>query len=119
MSRLGVAVIAAASFFAGVLLVAVLGGAKNVVHEKTVTVPSSVTTNGGTVITKTVVPDLIGQPLDLALDRLDRAGFEADVDGGGVLGILVAENWEVVDQSPPGGEMLEQGSTVSLVVQHS
>ena len=117
MSRLGVSLVAAAAFLAGVLLVAVLGGAKNVVHEKTVTVTSRVETSsaaGGT-----EVPDVIGQPLDLALDLLDRAGFDADVEGGGVLGILVSENWEVVDQSPPAGEMLEPGSTVRLAVQRS
>jgi hypothetical protein len=120
VSRLGVALVAAASFFAGVLLVAVLGGAKNVVHEKTVTVQSRVSTGGGgAVTTGSVVPDVVGQPLDLALDQLDRTGFEADIQGGGVLGIIVPENWEVVDQSPSGGERAEEGTTVAVVVQRS
>ena len=115
MSRLTAAVLAAGTFLAGVLLVAVLGGAKNVEHERTVTVPGIVT-NGGTVITKTAVPDLVGQRLDVARQRLERAGFDADVEGGGILGVIVAGNWEVVSQDPQPGRDLEQGSTVHVQI---
>jgi beta-lactam-binding protein with PASTA domain len=110
------AVAGAAGFLAGVLLVAILGGAKPVVREATVTVSKPVTT-GGTVITKTIVPDVVGERLDVALDRISRAGFDADVDGGGVLGILVEDNWEVVAQDPPPGRFLEQGSSVRVAVE--
>lgn len=107
------AIAGAGGFLAGVLLVAILGGAKPVIRETTVTVSRPVTT-GGNVITKTLVPDLVGQPLDIAMDRLARAGFEADVDGGGLFGVIEEDNWEVVEQSPSPGGYLEQGSSVSL-----
>ena len=115
MSGLRVAIVAAGAFLAGVLLVAILGGAKNVVHEKTVTVHSRVSpsTSGGS-----QVPDVVGQPLDAARDRLDRAGFDSDEQGAGPLGVLVPENWVVVAQSPEGGESLEEGASVQLEIQH-
>lgn len=109
------AIAAAAGFLAGVLLVAILGGAKPAIRETTVTVAKPVTT-GGTVITKTLVPDLVGQPLDVALDRLARAGFEADVEGGGLFGVIEEDNWEVASQSPEPGGYLEQGSSVGLEI---
>lgn len=109
------AIASAGGFLAGVLLVAVLGGAKPVIRETTVTVTKPVTT-GGTVITKTIVPDVMGQSLDVALDRVARAGFEADVDGGGFFGVIDEENWEVVSQTPPPGGYLEQGSSISLEI---
>jgi len=52
-----------------VLLVVALGGGGNdttVTRERTVTVVSNTLTNGGTVITSTAVPDLVGQRLDVA-----------------------------------------------------
>jgi hypothetical protein len=113
VSRLATALTAAGAFLAGVLLVAVLGGAKSVVHEKTVTVPGIVT-NGGTVITRTPVPALVGERLDTARERLARSRFDYDTEGGGILGVIVAENWEVTAQDPAPGEELEQGSTVHL-----
>ena len=119
MSRLGVAIVAAGAFLAGVLLVAVLGGAKNVVHEKTVTVRSQAAPSGtGGGAGGNEVPDVVGQPLDAARDRLDRAGFDTDEQGAGPLGVLVPENWVVVAQSPEGGDALEQGGTVQLEIQH-
>ena len=106
----------ACGVLAGVLLVVVLGGRTEVRTEtRTVTVNAAVTT-GGTVVVTTAVPDLVGQRLDVAKERLARAKFEADVDGGGVLGIVVDGNWEVVAQRPPGGTQLEQGSSVRLDV---
>jgi PASTA domain len=113
---LGVALGAASGFLAGVVLVAILGGAQPVTREATVTVQRPVTT-GGTVITKTLVPELVGERLDIALDRITRAGFESDVDGGGLFGILQEENWEVVEQDPAPGGFLEQGSTVRVRVE--
>lgn len=113
---LRVALAAAAGFLAGVLLVAVLGGAKPAGPTATVTVTTPAPgSGGGTVITKTVVPDVRGQPLPLALERLARAGFEAEVQGGGLFGIIEEDNWKVVRQRPAGG-FLEQGSTVRIDV---
>jgi hypothetical protein len=115
---LGLALGIAAGFLCGVLLVAILGGAKPVIQSRTVTVPAT-ETNGGSVIVSTRVPPLVGQPLDVALDRLERSRFTADVEGGGLFGILDEENWVVVEQSPAPGTMLEQGSQVSLRVERA
>ena len=116
---LRVALGVAAGFLAGVLLVAILGGAQPAGPTATVTVTTpgvgGSDSGGGTVITKTVVPDLRGQPLDVALERLARAGFEADVEGGGLFGVIDESNWEVVSQDPSGG-FHEQGSSVRLDV---
>lgn len=112
--RLSIA--AAAGFLAGVLLVAVLGGAKPAIRETTVTVSRPVTT-GGTVVTKTIVPDVVGEALDTALDRIARSGFDADVDGGGLFGVIDESNWEVVEQSPPPGGYREQGSSINLKIE--
>jgi beta-lactam-binding protein with PASTA domain len=108
----------AGGFLCGVLLVAVLGGVKPVIKSRTVTVPAT-RTMGGTVIVSTRVPGLVGQRLDVALDRLQRARFRADVQGGGLFGIVQESNWEVVEQSPGPGTFLEQGSQVKVRVQRA
>jgi hypothetical protein len=113
---LGVAIGVAAGFLAGVLLVAVLGGAQPVIRESTVTVAPRAITTGGTVITKTLVPPVVGQRLDVALNRVTRAGFDADVKGGGLFGVMVERNWEITSQSPAPGGYLEQGSTIKLEI---
>jgi hypothetical protein len=115
---LGLALGVAGGFLCGVLLVAILGGAKPVIEKRTVTVPATRTT-GGTVVVSTRVPAIVGQRLDVALDRLQRARFTADVEGGGLFGIVAEHNWEVVKQSPAPGTMLEQGSQVSLQVERA
>ena len=115
---LAVALGVAGGFLCGVLLVAVLGGAKPVIKSRTVTVPATRTT-GGTVIVSTRVPAVVGQRLDVALDRLQRARFRADVSGGGLFGIVQESNWEVVEQSPGAGTLLEQGSQVKLRVERA
>jgi hypothetical protein len=115
---LGLALGIAAGFLCGVLLVAILGGAKPVIEKRTITVPAT-RTSGGTVVVTTRVPPLVGQRLDVALDRLERSKFTADVEGGGLFGIVEEHNWEVVEQSPGPGTMLEQGSQVTLLVQRA
>ena len=115
---LGLALGVAGGFLCGVLLVAILGGAKPVIDKRTVTVPATRTT-GGTVVVSTRVPAIVGQRLDVALDRLQRAKFTADVEGGGLFGIVEEHNWEVVEQSPTPGTMLEQGSQVTLHVERA
>jgi beta-lactam-binding protein with PASTA domain len=108
-----VALAAAGGFLVGVLLVLALGGGTDT-KTKTETVTAAVT-NGGTVITKTTVPDLVGQPLDVARDRLERSKFDMVVDhGGGVFGVVVEHNWQVSAQTPSAGTQLEQGSTVHV-----
>jgi PASTA domain-containing protein len=105
---------AAGGFLAGVLLVLVLGGGSNG-DTKTVTAPAPAARTGGTVIVTTTVPELVGQPLDVARHRTERAHFDLKVDdGGGVLGVLVEHNWQVTSQTPAPGTRLEQGSTVHV-----
>jgi beta-lactam-binding protein with PASTA domain len=106
------ALAAAAGFLAGVLLVLLLGAGGDDTRTRTVT--ASVT-NGGTVITTTTVPQLVGQPLDVARQRVERAEFKLAIDdGGGVFGVVVESNWQVTGQDPPAGAKLEQGSTVHV-----
>jgi hypothetical protein len=124
-SWLGVALAAACGFLLGVLVVLGLdglGGGDGVeaadvpAVTRTVTVPGALTT-GGTVIVRTAVPDVVGQRLDVAEARLDRARFLPDREGGGLLGVLEEENWEVVAQDPAPGSQLEQGSTVRIEIE--
>jgi ribonuclease Z len=103
---LGIALAAAGGFLAGVLLIAILGGAKPVYKERTLTV--SKPPQGS------AVPALVGQRLDVALDRLQSAGLKGDVQGGGLFGVLDESGWKVVDQDPSPGARLSQGDTVRL-----
>ena len=105
---LGMALAAAGGFLAGVLLVAILGGAQPVYKERTVRIAS--TPQG------VAVPALTGVRLDRALDRLESAGLKGDVRGGGLFGVLDGAGWTVVDQDPSPGARLRQGDTVHLDV---
>jgi hypothetical protein len=105
---LGMALAGAGGFLAGVLLIAILGGAQPVIKERTITVARP--PQG------TAVPTLVGQRLDRALDRLESAGLKADVHGGGLFGVLDESGWKVVDQDPSGGARVSQGDTVRLDV---
>ena len=80
------------------------------------TVPGAVT-NPGTVVVRTLVPDVVGQPLDIAKRQLALRRFEVDVDGGGLLGVLDESNWRVTEQAPEPGTYLEQGSSVRLKIE--
>ena len=108
---LGLALAAAGGFLAGVLLVAILGGAQPVYKERTISVAR--TPEG------TAVPALVGRRLDDALDRLRDAGLKGEVDGGGVFGVLDETNWRVADQDPSPGARLHQGDTVRLHVERA
>jgi beta-lactam-binding protein with PASTA domain len=105
---LGIALAAAGGFLAGVLLIAILGGAQPAYKERTISVAR--TPEG------TAVPALVGQRLDVALDRLQSAGLKGEVHGGGVFGVVDEGNWRVVDQDPSNGARLRQGDTVRLDV---
>ncbi len=59
---------------------------------------------------------MVGERLDVAKDRLGRAGFDPDVDGGGVLGIVRESNWESSPRTR-SGVLLEQGSSVRIRVE--
>jgi PASTA domain-containing protein len=90
--------------------------AETVTIARTVTVPGAVT-NPGTVITRTLVPDVVGQRLDIAKRQLELRKFEVDVDGGGILGVIRERNWHVTRQRPAPGTYLEQGSSVRVTVE--
>jgi PASTA domain-containing protein len=103
---LGMALAGAGGFLAGVLLIAILGGAQPVYKERTLTVSRPAQGSA--------VPALVGQRLDVALDRLESAGLKGEVQGGGLVGVLDEGSWRVVDQDPSPGARLSQGDTVRL-----
>jgi hypothetical protein len=103
---LAIALAAAGGFLAGVLLIAILGGAQPVYKERTLTVSKP--------LQGSAVPALVGQRLDVALDRLQSAGLKGDVQGGGLFGVLDETSWKVVHQDPSPGARLGQGDTVRL-----
>ena len=105
---LGMALAGAGGFLAGVLLIAILGGAQPVYKERTLTVSRPAQGSA--------VPALVGARLDVALDRLERAGLKGEVQGGGLFGVLDESDWKVVDQDPSPGAHLGQGDTVRLDV---
>lgn len=106
----------AAGFLVGVLFVVALGVGPGEARTRTVTVVSRAPPLSGdeTVITKTAVPDVVGERLDTARERIERAGFDVDEDGGGMFGSIVDSNWEVASQKPAAGTLLERGSTVHI-----
>lgn len=108
---LGMALAGAGGFLVGVLLIAILGGAQPVYKERTIRVASP--PQG------TAVPALVGQRLDRALDRLERSGLKADVNGGGLFGVLDESDWRVVDQDPSSGARVGEGDTVRLDIDRS
>jgi hypothetical protein len=105
----------------GALLAIVVNGSdapaasppQTVTIAKTVTAPP--VTTPGTVIVRTLVPDLVGTSLDVAKQRLAARKFEADVDGGGVFKEMFS-HLHVVKQAPAPGTYLEQGSAVRITV---
>ena len=58
------------------------------------------------------VPSVEGMPRDEAVSRLESEGFRTKVRTGGGVG----EAGTVTEQSPPGGERAQKGSTVTLTV---
>lgn len=132
--RLDAALIAAAAFLAGVVLVVVL---KGVNHDRTTTVtqrvagPTTTRTETRTQ-TRTVqsppppaeldggvsVPDVVGRRLDEARAALSDAGLENDiVSGGGAFGPVDDSAWVVTDQDPSGGSGAQEGDTVDLAIE--
>jgi hypothetical protein len=113
----------ACGFLVGVLVALAFGAVDSDGGERTVAGPArtvtvaATRTTGGTVIVTTRVPPVAGERLDVAKARLQRAGFDVDVDGGGLLGVLRDSNWEVVEQSPRPGTSLEQGSSVRVRIE--
>jgi len=61
------------------------------------------------------IPSLVGQPLDVAEQRLDELGLHSSEDGG-LFGVLIPSAWEVCTTSPPADRTVRPGSTVQLSV---
>jgi serine/threonine protein kinase len=62
------------------------------------------------------VPSLVGQPLDVAEQRLENLGLSSTVEGGGLFGIVIPAEWDVCATSPPADSTVRPGSTVRLLV---
>lgn len=109
----------ASGFLIGVLFVVALGiGPVEEPRTRTVTVVSRAPplTGDETVITKTAVPDVVGERLDVAHERLERAGFMVKEEDNGLFGSVVDSNWEVGEQEPAAETLLERGSTVTITL---
>ena len=63
---------------------------------------------------KGVVPDLIGVSAGDATTVVEEAGFEIEVEGGGVFGLTTDEGLLVCSQDPPAGDEPKKGSTVTV-----
>ncbi|WP_205698159.1 PASTA domain-containing protein [Conexibacter sp. SYSU D00693] len=128
--NLRTALAASGGFFAGVLLIAILGGARPAGPPETVTV----TTPGQTVTAELApdprptdpgpdqgptgeveLPSVVGERLDVARAVLEDRGLEVDTRGGGAFGIVDESNWVVTAQVPAVGTV-EPGATVVLRV---
>jgi beta-lactam-binding protein with PASTA domain len=62
------------------------------------------------------VPSLVGQPLDVAEQRLDDLGLQPAETGGGLFGVIFRSDWDVCETSPPAGTSVRRGSTVELLI---
>jgi hypothetical protein len=60
------------------------------------------------------VPDLRGERLDLAEERLEARGLEWEEIGGGVFGVIVRSHWYVREQIPAPGK---KATKVRLIVE--
>ena len=93
-----------------VLVIAALGTAA------VIAVPKLSDSGKTAVPTGIEVPSLVGQPLDVAEQRLDALGLRSSEEGGGLFGVLVPSDWNVCQTSPGPGTMVRRGSTVSLLI---
>jgi hypothetical protein len=59
------------------------------------------------------VPNLVGERLDVAEDKLDQLGLNYKEIGGGTFGIVVRSNWTVCQTEPASGG---QAARVRLIV---
>lgn len=60
-----------------------------------------------------VLPEVIGERLDVAESNLDHLGIAYEEIGGGTFGVVVASNWTVCDQRPGPGE---EADSVELII---
>ncbi|PFG20729.1 PASTA domain-containing protein [Serinibacter salmoneus] len=53
-----------------------------------------------------VMPDVVGQPLDIGASEIEASGFtdDVEVEGGGVFGVVDESNWTICEQTPSAGD---------------
>lgn len=56
-----------------------------------------------------VMPDVVGRTLDVAKSDIERAGYTKRVEvlGGGMFGVIDESNWEVCEQLPLAGSVVD------------
>lgn len=56
-----------------------------------------------------VMPDVVGTTLDVAKSDIERAGYTKSVEvlGGGMFGVIDESNWEVCEQLPAAGSVVD------------
>lgn len=56
-----------------------------------------------------VMPDVVGKTLDVAKSDIERAGYTKSVEvlGGGMFGVIDESNWEVCEQLPAAGSVVD------------
>lgn len=71
---------------------------------------------GGPDQTTTVMPDVEGRRLDVALSDIKRAGFDDKVEvvGGGTFGVIDESNWKVCDQLPAAGQVVTEAPRLTV-----
>jgi hypothetical protein len=60
------------------------------------------------------MPDVVGQPLDIADRDLDERGIPYDTEGGGLFGVIDDSNWEVCDTYPDAGEPVRDSALLAV-----
>jgi hypothetical protein len=112
-----VALAATVGLVVGLVVAVGLGSTREKTRTATVTVSAKAPPSDANLIAKTAVPAVLGERLDVAKDRVRRAGFVTKVEGGGLLGVIRDENWQVSSQDPVGGQVEQTGSTVRLRIE--
>ena len=109
------ALAAATGMLVGVLIALAIGAAS---PPETQTVVQTVTTPQRDPSARpATIPDVVGERLDIATDRIRRERLIVKVEGGGILGVIREQNWGVVTQEPPAGKVTETGSTVQITIE--
>jgi hypothetical protein len=62
------------------------------------------------------IPDLTGQPLDVAEQRLQDLGLSSEAVSDSLFGVLLNSDWDVCSTQPPAGRAVRRNSTVRLLV---
>ena len=63
---------------------------------------------------RSAVPDVVGRSLDVARRFIENAGYEVEVIGGGLFGVVVESNWTVCSQRPTAGTSSDDPVVVTV-----